>query len=322
MAYFYSAAEHRSSGALRPIFAPALIGTHLVNLNVKNDVAILYSVDSANALDFMPFTTSRNRKDYSALVEQIHNTLFRLNVGVDFIYPQRANFSDYKLVIVPALYIADDALLRQISAYVKSGGHVVMTFKSGFADENSFVRAVRAPGPLREAAGFSYQEFSSLKTPVALKGDPFHVGKENSVQYWAEFLQPEHAKVLASYDDPFLGQWAAITENSFGSGTLLYEGAWLSSALQSQVLQHALKDAKLTGPDQSLPAAIRAKSGVNALGNEVRYFINYSSAEIAFPYEHNDGTDLLTGQPIAHDAIVKLKPWDLVIVEESRKESH
>ena len=65
----------------------------------------------------------------------------------------------------------------KIADYVKNGGHVVMTFKSGFANENSAVRWVRAPGPLREAAGFSYQEFSNLEKPLPLKGDPFKCGR-------------------------------------------------------------------------------------------------------------------------------------------------
>jgi hypothetical protein len=68
-----------------------------------------------------------------------------------------------------------------------------MTFKSGFCDENSAVRPTRMPGPLREATGFSYQEFSNLEHSIELKGDPFHVGRNNRVQYWAEFLKPEHA---------------------------------------------------------------------------------------------------------------------------------
>jgi len=106
---------------------------------------------------------------------------------------------------VPVLYISDDALLNRISAYVKNGGHVVMTFKSGFANENSAVRWVRAPGPLREAAGLSYQEFSNLDGPLALKDDPFHVGSDNQVRYWAEFLMPEHAKTIATYDHSFFG---------------------------------------------------------------------------------------------------------------------
>ena len=57
------------------------------------------------------------------------------------------------------------------------------------------------------------------------------------VSYWAEFLMPEHAKALAYYDHPFFGKWPAITENQFGAGTLLYEGTYLSDALQTAVLQ-------------------------------------------------------------------------------------
>ena len=152
---------------------------------------------------------------YDSLVHQIHHSLYDLNVGSDFVFPETQDFSAYKLLIVPALYISDDALLQRISDYVKNGGHVVMTFKSGFANENSAVRWVRAPGPLREAAGFSYQEFSNLEKPLALKGDPFHAGADNKVSYWAEFLMPEHAKAMAYYDHPFFGKWPAITENSY-----------------------------------------------------------------------------------------------------------
>ncbi len=109
-----------------------------------------------------------------SLVQPVHRALYDANVGTDFVFPDdRPDFSQYKLIVVPALYIADDALLKKISDYVKGGGHVLMTFKSGFANENSAVRWVRAPGPLREAAGFTYQEFSNLEKPLALKDDPF-----------------------------------------------------------------------------------------------------------------------------------------------------
>ena len=122
---------------------------------------------------------------------------------------------------------------------------MLMTFKSGFANENSAVRWVRAPGPLREAAGFNYQEFSNLEKPLALKGDPFNAGDENKVMYWAEFLQLEHAKALAYYDHPFFGRWPAITRNQFGTGTLTYEGTYLSDALQQDVVRDALQDARV-----------------------------------------------------------------------------
>src|SRR5215469_6885443 len=300
------------------------IGPHIVGLKIHNDVAILWSRDSDNAIAFMPFTSSGPQwtfapptADYGSLVQQIHRSLYDLNIGSDFVFPETKDFSAYKVLIVPALYIADDALLQRISNYVKSGGHVVMTFKSGFANENSAVRWVRAPGPLREAAGFSYQEFSNLEHPLALKDDPFHVGAENNkVRYWAEFLMPEHAKPLAYYDHPFFGKWPAIAENQYGSGMLLYEGTYLSDPLQTAVLRHALEEAGLTGPDQNVPAAVHVQHGVNRMGRLLHYYFNYSASEVKANYAYAAGTNLLDGKSVEHGAVLTLAPWDLAIVEE------
>ncbi|UWZ85864.1 beta-galactosidase [Occallatibacter riparius] len=297
------------------------IGSEIVGLKIKNDVAILWSRDSDNAISFMPFTSSGPQwsfagptADYRSLVEQIHRSLYDMNVGSDFVFPDTHDFSQYKVLIIPALYIADDALLQKISDYVKNGGHVVMTFKSGFANENSAVRWVRAPGPLREAAGFSYQEFSNLAQPLALKDDPYHAGTENKVSYWAEFLMPEHAKALATYDHPFFGKWPAITENEFGKGTLLYEGTYLSDTLQSAVLKDALAKAGVKG--DYAPAKIHVQHGVNRSGKKIHYYFNYSAAEQTANYPYGAGTNLLDGKTVDHGTALKLGPWDVAIVEE------
>ena len=124
------------------------VGPEIVNLQIKNRVAILYSVDSSNAISFMPFerqqelgwTPGKAAGEYNAILSQIHRSLYQANVGADFVFPENADFSPYKLLIVPALYVADDALLKKISDYVHGGGHVLMTFKSGFTNENSAVR--------------------------------------------------------------------------------------------------------------------------------------------------------------------------------------
>jgi beta-galactosidase len=299
------------------------IGPQLVGLKVHNQVAILYSRDSANAISFMPYgggvparSWTGEPDGYLSVLQQMHKALYDLNIGADFVFPETADFSAYKLLIVPPLYIADDALLQRIAYYVKNGGHVVMSFKSGFANENSAVRWVRAPGPLREAAGISYQEFSSLEHPLALKGDPFKVGAENQVAHWAEFLMPEHAKALAFYDHPFFGKWPAITENEFGAGTLLYEGTYLSSTLQTALLRGVVEKIGLSGADQQLPAAVHVQHGVNRLGKRLHYYFNYSAAEVKVNYAYAAGTNLLDGKPVAKAAELTLAPWDLAIIEE------
>lgn len=301
------------------------IGPQLVGLKIHNQVAILWSRDSMNALNFMPFTSSGAQwsadpptATYTTLVRQMHRSLYDLNVGTDFVFPTTTDFSAYKLLIVPALYIADDALLQRISDYVKNGGHVVMTFKSGFANENSAVRWERAPGPLRQAAGFSYQEFSNLEHPLALKGDPYKVGPEDQVSYWAEFLMLEHARALAYYDHPFFGKWPAITDNTFGAGTLLYEGTWLSDGLQTAVLRSELEKLGLTGPEKEYPSAVHVQSGINRMGKWVHYYFNYSGAEVKVSFAYGNGTNLLDRKAVSTGEVLTLQPWDLAVVEENK----
>ncbi len=298
------------------------IGPRLVNLKLHSDVAILWSRDSLNALNDMPFAKDSQwggggtKADYGSLVRQIHRSLYDLNIGTDFVFPETQDFSSYKLLIVPSLYVADDALLLRIADYIRKGGHVVMTFKSGFTNENAAVRWTMAPGPLREALGFHYQEFSNLAQPLALKDDPYHAGADNKVQHWAEFLQLDSAKALAYYDHPFFGQWPAITSNQYGAGKVFYEGTYLSDKLQKAVLQSLLQEQGLSGPDQQLPQQVSTRSGVNSFGRTIRYYFNYSGTAVSFNYRHKAGVDLLGSRRVAPDDTLTLGPWDVAIIEE------
>ncbi|HJU53792.1 MAG TPA: beta-galactosidase [Pyrinomonadaceae bacterium] len=289
------------------------LGTRLVNLKKTNKVALLYSVDSYHGIQYMPFD---NRVNYQTVLYQMYGALYRQNVGVDFVFPQSTNFNDYKVIVVPPLYVASDALLQKLSDFVRQGGHLVMSFKSGFTNENSTVRWTKAPGPLREAAGFYYQEFANLQQPLKLKGDPFQTGEENTARAWAEFIIPEKAIALAYYDHPFYGKWPALTRNTFGKGTLTYEGTFLSDKLQERVLFDVIKLAGLDGPDQQLAAPVRVKHGMDNAGKNIHYYLNYSSQSQTFTYPYANGTDLLTKKAVNKSQAVELAPWDLVIIEE------
>ncbi|MDZ7637798.1 MAG: beta-galactosidase trimerization domain-containing protein [Bryobacterales bacterium] len=228
------------------------LGPRLVNFTRKNDVAILYSVDSHHGIEAMPFDDKTN---YLTVLHQMHRALFNLNVGTDFVFPETEDLSRYKVILVPPLYVASDTLLQRLSDFVRNGGHLVMSFKSGFTDENDTVRHTRMPGPLREAAGFSYQEFSTIKGRVPFKRNSYATNPQaNAASVWAEMLIPEGAKTLVSYDHPFFGQYPAITRNAFGKGTLTYEGTVLSDELQRSLLAEELA---LHGSARSREAACR-----------------------------------------------------------------
>src|SRR3989441_12211393 len=135
------------------------LGPQLVNLRKDNSVAILFSADSANALSYMPVSDSVN---YMTVLRQMYNALYDLNVEPDFVQAGDLNIARYKVLLVPPLYSASDEVLQQISDYVKSGGQIVMAFKSGVTNQDSTVRAVIAPGQLGAPAGFHYQKFPKL----------------------------------------------------------------------------------------------------------------------------------------------------------------
>src|SRR5580704_2352931 len=289
------------------------VGPNIVDLKRTNKVAILYSNDSYYGIEFMKFSDHAN---YRSLMQQMYNTLYRENIGVDFVFPESLNLAGYKVVVVPPLYVASEEVLNKLVEYARGGGNLVMCFKSGFTDQYDTVRWSMAPGPLREAAGFHYQEFSSLRAPLALRGDPFRAGAENKVSEWAEMLVVDTAQPLAYCDHAFLGKYAAITRNHFGKGTLTYEGTVLSDKLQEKVLLDVLETAGLVGSDQQLPATVRVKHGINRNGKMIHYYVNYSSGPQSFIYSWGAGSDLLTETAVSHKQTVTLKPWDLVVIEE------
>ena len=288
------------------------IGPRLVNLEKQNKLAILFSADSANAISYMPFS---DRVNYQTILSQMWNTLYDLNLEADFVQAGDASLSRYRVLLVPPLYSASDQVLQQICEYVKSGGHVVMAFKSGFTDEHSTVRHEMAPGPLRPATGFHYQEFTSLVEAIHLTPDPFKVGGDNTASVWAEFLAPDTAEVIASLDD---ANWRfpAITRNRYGDGTLTYEATVVTDALQREIIRDVVRRAGVAGKDEDLPAAVRVRHGRNPQGRPLHYYFNFSEAEQGFRYPYAPATDLLTGRPVETGASVMLRPWDVLVTAE------
>jgi beta-galactosidase len=289
------------------------LGPQLVNLRKDNQVGILFSADSANAISYMPFS---DRWNYNSVMGQMYGALYDLNIEPDFVQAGDPALAKYKVLLVPPLYSASDKVLNQISEYVRGGGHVVMAFKSGFTNEHSTVRDTMAPGPLRAAAGFRYQEFTSLAEPMKLTPDPFKAGENNRASVWMEFLIPETAQVIASSEDPYW-KFPVITRNVHGKGTLTYQGAVLTDALQREIIRDAISRAGLANADQQLPPSVRVRHGRNVSGL-VHYYFNFSGQEQTVKYTYPSGTDLLSGKAVNSGEALSIRPWDLAIMTEKR----
>jgi len=288
------------------------LSSRLINLKITNQVAIQFSNEALSAFNsFKP-----GRLAYNDILRQLYDALYRMNVGVDFVDPTSTNIENYKILVVPALYAAPDSLLERLNQFVKKGGRIVYTFKSGFSDQDVKVRTCHQPGIISEACGIYYSQFT-VPQNVSLKGDPFQVGDgNNTVNTWMELITPTTAKVLAYYHHPVWGKYAAITQNKYGKGTATYIGCMTSNQVIEKILSNEVKNGGLWGEAQKLYYPLITKEGMNEQGNTVRYFFNYSSKTVSLNYSFGKGVELVDNIEITKNSVIELDPWCFKIIEE------
>jgi beta-galactosidase len=291
------------------------LSPHLVNLKKKNEVAILFSNEALTGFNAFSFGWGSG-ENYNDILRPLYDALYRINVGVDFVDPSSAGIEKYKLIIVPALYAAPDSLLKRLNLFVKNGGYILYTFKCGFSNENVKVRTVKQPGIISEACGIEYSQFT-LPVNVSLKDDPFKVGKENNtVKTWMELITPTTAKVLAYYDHPVWGKYAAITQNNYGKGIATYMACMASDSINARLIENVVRTAGLWTTDQEIKFPIIIKSGINQQGKIIHYYFNYSSKPLSFTYHHKRAVELLTGNAVVNNNVLELSAWGFKIIEE------
>lgn len=293
----------------------ARLSDRLINLRKPNRVALLVSNEALTGIEW--FRTSSFSRPYNDVVRLMYDQLYRMNVPCDFIGPSSEHLEEYALLLVPALYAAPDSLLERLNEYVRRGGQIVYTCRSGFADEYQKVRSVPQPGVISAACGVTYSLFAE-PAGVTLRGDPFAVGAaQNVVETWMELLTPTTAEVLAHYDHPHWGRYAAITRNRYGAGTATYIGCLTSAAVMARVLGQAVRAAGLWGPDQDLAFPVITRWGVSAAGRVVHFYFNYAEEPAPFVYPHQDGVELLTETHVRQGERRQIAPWGVQIIEEA-----
>ena len=297
------------------------LGSHLVNLKKKNDVAILVSNEALTALKWFGIEATAagdNGIGYNDVVRWLYDALFKMNIECDFVWPESDNLDQYKAIFVPALYAAPDELLEKLKQYTANGGTLVATFKTAFANENVKVSHEMQPHILSNCFGISYQQFTFPKN-TGLSGSIINgiakgADEEAEAKVFMELLMPQEAEVLASYDHYNWKEYAAITKNHYGKGTAIYIGCMTDDNTLKAVLTEALNSAEVEIPEYSWPVIIR--KGTNDLGKCVRYILNYSAEEQNVVYHGADGTELFSEESVQDGDTVTVLPWNVKIIEE------
>ena len=298
----------------------AKLGSHLVNLKKKNDVAVLVSNEALTALNWFRIQEQAPGADaqsiyYNDVMRWMYDTLYRMNVGCDFIWPESENLDQYKAIVVPALYAAPDELLIRLNQYVENGGTLIASFKTAFTNENVKVSHQVQPHILKNCLGVHYDQFTFPKN-VGLTGEI--ISKKNSLseaKVFMELLTADGAEVLASYEHYNWKDYAAITRNHYGKGQAVYIGCMTDEDTLKAVYKAVLPEAGVEIPEYHYPIIVR--KGTNDLGKTIRYFLNYSAVELEMPYEYKNGEELLENTSVERGATLQMPAWGVKIVEEA-----
>jgi beta-galactosidase len=300
-------------------------GSAVVDLVPDADVAILYSRESKWAMEFQPPLAlegdiAPDRGSYDRIVGRFYEGLFGAGLQAEIVYPQQLGDDAEALVarrpvlVVPALYIADDALLDALDAYARAGGHLVLGFRTGYADEESRARPEVMPGRLREAVGATYQEYTNLATPVRLTAaGGLDLPEGATATAWADALVPEGAETVLGYEHPHLGRWAAATTNAHGRGRVTYVGT-LPDREAAVALGRWLR--RSPDPWEGRAETVTVTSARNGEGDRVFFVSNWSwePTRVSMPVA---GRDLLGSGTLRVDRELDLGPWDVRVLLEA-----
>ncbi len=201
---------------------------------VTANVAMLCDWDSNWALA-APDSLPTNRLSWIGQARAWHRAAFNLGVTVDLVRAA-AGWSAYKVLLVPNLYLATEALAAQLEAYTAAGGTVVVGPFSGVVDENDHVHPGGAPGPLRPLLGIEVDEVWPI--PDGETGAVLMDGVPRGIHTVSEWLDAADARTVATYSNGELNGRPAVTMRPHGGGSAWYLSACFEDAgLQALVRQ-------------------------------------------------------------------------------------
>ena len=194
----------------------------VVGTTAESQVAIIYDWENRWALEDAQ-GPRKEKKDYQETCEKHYRTFWQRGVSVDIINMD-CDFSGYKLLIAPMLYMVRPKVAERLEQFVASGGTLVATYWSGIVDENDLCFLGGFPGPLRKVLGIWSEEIDAFYDDdvnyVVLKDG--QAGKEYEAIELCDLIHTETAEVLATYKNDFYAGRPALTVNRFGAGKAYY----------------------------------------------------------------------------------------------------
>jgi beta-galactosidase len=290
----------------------------VIGASVKPDVAIVYDWEVRWAID-QSQGPRKEKKDYCPECRNHYQAFWSRGVPVDVINMD-CDFSSYRLVIAPMLYLLRPGVAGRLEKFVKEGGTLVTTFWSGVADESDRCFFGGRPGPLRNLCGLRAEEMDVLyddeKVPVRMaKGNSLGLAGSTQARIFCDLVHAETAKVLATYAGEFYKGRPALTVNTFGKGKAYYVGFRADSDFLSAFYGLMGKALGLKAVlSTRLPPRVTAQMRTDGETDYV-FLLNFDRNAKTVKLDRRVYTDMITGKRVGKQ--VKLGAYGSLVLNRS-----
>lgn len=281
------------------------LGDQLLGAGNPAEVGVLFDWDNYWAMEY----TSGPSVDlkYCAQIHQYYRYFYEKHIPVDMI-PVDADFSRYKAIVAPVLYMVKEGVAEALEAFVEAGGTLITGFMSGIVDQSDNVHLGGYPGPLRKLCGVWAEEIDAL-APEQSNTLRFAGGGESKCGLLCDILHLEGAQAIASYGGDFYAGTPAVTRNNCGKGVAYYVGTQPDQDGLAKILDQFAQDgglAPLIQEETPLEVVRRVKDGT-----EFWFILNLTGQPQPAPENFRGETDVLTGEAVGG----QLKPFDALLVK-------
>ncbi|SCG54542.1 beta-galactosidase [Micromonospora halophytica] len=259
---------------------------------VEASVAIAWDAASGWALQHPGLPSAS--LDHHAEVSAAHRALWRSGYACDVVVPGDP-VEAYRLLVLPALYLTCDATADWVREHVRRGGHALVTWLSGVADEHARVRLGGYPGALRDLLGLRVEEFHPLA-----EGEQVLLSRGGTGRVWSETVRPAGAETVTAYVGGVLDGLPAVTRHRYGAGAAWYVSTRPDDETYRRLMVEA---AHAAGVGPVCPAAPPGVEAVRRRAGEASwlFLVNHTDRPQRIPA---DGMDLLTDTPVDGEVVV------------------
>lgn len=309
--------DHDNSSENRVFQEVAKVGqtleklSEVVGTNRPADVAILYDWESNWAInDAQGFGLETKR--YPQTLVQHYRPFWEQDIPVDVITKEQ-DFSAYRLLIVPMLYLVSEETISRLKVFVANGGTLVLTYISGLVNEHDLTYLGGWHKDLQEIFGMK-----PVETDTLYPNDKNYVSYRNQsyeLKDYATIIDLNTAKVEGLYEDDFYANTPAVTSHQFENGQTFYIGGRLEDQFHRDFYQELIDQLSLEPV-----ASVRHGRGVSvqvrqAPEKDFIFVMNFTEEKQPVVFE-SVVTDLITGEEITGE--LTLEKYEVRVVEKTK----